>query len=277
MTPGKIKTQPPLRLFKYCPPERVDILTNGRIRFTPPNEFNDPFELLPRFSTSFVEKKLREFLETEYAFIVPEKKVSWKRFQKNIGPVAAPGTKEHSSAMMKLRRQLSASVQKGIADLMGILCLAELQTSLLMWAHYARDHTGFVLEFDTTHDFFRTPAALGRVTYGVERPVFEPNPPMHESFIETTWHKADEWKYEQEWRLIRYGSDLAKGNPSHLIPIPKTVLTGVYFGVRCDDHTRESIFEGIKRNCSAEVKFYQASLEQERYALEFEPCSNPHA
>src|SRR5947207_10157340 len=35
------------RLFKYVQPDRVDILEFERIRFTPPLEFNDPFDTHP--------------------------------------------------------------------------------------------------------------------------------------------------------------------------------------------------------------------------------------
>ena len=34
---------PPI-LYKYCPPERIDIITSFRIRFSPPSEFNDTFD-----------------------------------------------------------------------------------------------------------------------------------------------------------------------------------------------------------------------------------------
>jgi hypothetical protein len=38
-------------LYKYCPPERVDILDKGLIGLPKPRFFNDPFELSPNVST----------------------------------------------------------------------------------------------------------------------------------------------------------------------------------------------------------------------------------
>lgn len=38
------KTEVPLILYKYCPPERIDIIENLQIRFSPPSEFNDAFD-----------------------------------------------------------------------------------------------------------------------------------------------------------------------------------------------------------------------------------------
>jgi len=31
-------------LYKYCPPERIDIISSFRIRFSPPSHFNDIFD-----------------------------------------------------------------------------------------------------------------------------------------------------------------------------------------------------------------------------------------
>lgn len=36
-----------MSLFKYYTHERIDVLEHGRIRFTPANALNDPFERLP--------------------------------------------------------------------------------------------------------------------------------------------------------------------------------------------------------------------------------------
>lgn len=38
-------------LYKYCAPERVDILESGKIGLTRPRSFNDPFELSPNISS----------------------------------------------------------------------------------------------------------------------------------------------------------------------------------------------------------------------------------
>jgi hypothetical protein len=38
------KTALPPILYKYCPPERIDVIYSFRIRFSPPSEFNDIFD-----------------------------------------------------------------------------------------------------------------------------------------------------------------------------------------------------------------------------------------
>ena len=43
-----------MKLYKYCPPERSDILKNRQIAFTLPSNFNDPFDCLPSYKESKV-------------------------------------------------------------------------------------------------------------------------------------------------------------------------------------------------------------------------------
>jgi len=38
------KTALPRTLYKYCPPERIDIISHGQIRFSRPSDFNDTFD-----------------------------------------------------------------------------------------------------------------------------------------------------------------------------------------------------------------------------------------
>jgi len=50
-----VRDQPPAILYKYFPPERIDVLENLSLRFTRPTEFNDTFDthfLVPRPSPS---------------------------------------------------------------------------------------------------------------------------------------------------------------------------------------------------------------------------------
>ena len=57
----------PKVLYKYCDARGIDILLHGRLKVTPFNEFNDPFELAPRMRPDFPERDARFMLaDTEY-------------------------------------------------------------------------------------------------------------------------------------------------------------------------------------------------------------------
>ena len=76
-------------------------------------------------------------------------------------------TREHI-----LREGRKADIFLQIIDLMlGIVSLSETPTDLLMWAHYADAHQGYVLGLKTTDRFFRdSHYGLRQVQYNDARP-----------------------------------------------------------------------------------------------------------
>jgi hypothetical protein len=68
-----------------------------------------------------------------------------------------------------------------------------------MWAHYADNHTGFVIEFDAEHDYFHQKRSesdelgyLRKVTYSIDRPnVVLTKVTSTEMFLT----KSKEWEY----------------------------------------------------------------------------------
>jgi Protein of unknown function (DUF2971) len=147
------KTDPPQILYKYYPPERIDVIENLDVRFSSPSEFNDAFDsyhLLPRS--------------------------------------ADPKTKRRRARMR--------------SDL-GVFCMSERAESQTMWVNYAKNHTGFVIRFDSAADFFEDDGrTLRKVVYQDKPPIFD-MPDENGCF-----YKSPEWRNEDEWRCIRsFGKD----------------------------------------------------------------------
>ncbi|WP_217555873.1 DUF2971 domain-containing protein [Vibrio metschnikovii] len=75
-----------------------------------------------------------------------------------------------------------------------------------MWSHYASQHSGMVVEFDITHDFFTKKFAhnKGKIIGKVNRVLYrkERINKLGESLLEPYFHKSDEWSYEKEHRLL---------------------------------------------------------------------------
>lgn len=88
----------------------------------------------------------------------------------------------------------------------GVLCLTVTPDSLLMWAHYANNHNGFVIQFDETHEFFAPSShdgqvlELTKVEYSAQRPVLSYSTLNSASLY---YRKSPEWFYENEWRIIK--------------------------------------------------------------------------
>jgi Protein of unknown function (DUF2971) len=142
------KAIPPPILYKYYPPERIDVIENLEVYFSSPSKFNDTFDtyhLLPRRSDAKVK----------------------------IGRA-------------KLRTD------------MGVLCLTERADNHMMWVNYARNHTGFVLGFDSGSSFFEVDERKLR------KVIYQNSPPLFDEADENgCFYKSPEWGHEEEWRCIR--------------------------------------------------------------------------
>lgn len=191
-------------LYKFFPPERLTALQNRLVRFTPPEEFNDPFDIAP---VAYYE-----------------------------GLQAGPTSGSSSGAFVELRGKLAELMQRQLdsivnrpflnqplaANSRGVLCLTESSASLLMWAHYAASHKGFALGFDARHPWF---AGARPVLYDPERPtVVVSLAGSRDEGEEYLYRKSDEWRYEREWRLVR-----------PLVPRGKTVTAGLVRHLRNAD------------------------------------------
>src|SRR2546430_940648 len=122
-----------------------------------------------------------------------------------------------------------------------IICFSQRNDGILMWAHYADRHKGFVVGFkpevlrrDYPHSGFY------KVSYGIQRPVI-PHPYVGVSdenqLIAAGTQKSMEWKYEEEWRLLVDVKHLCRdsdpNDPNLYLPISSGAIDQVIFGSRC--------------------------------------------
>jgi tetratricopeptide (TPR) repeat protein len=214
----------PAKLYKYVPAARIDIVENGRIRFTPPSVFNDPFEMRPGL--------LRVVMASDVATL---RLNAAQDLDEDLRIGFAGDHREADS----IRAQI------------GVLSLTTEPRNLLMWSHYADHHRGLVLEFAASHPFFDQRRWKGddlhylrRVKYTRDRPQTRIEHFREANVLLT---KSVEWRYEREWRML---VDLARypcnardeaGQEIHLVALPPECLTGVILGARMPDDTREEV------------------------------------
>jgi len=149
----------------------------------------------------------------------------------------------------------------------GILSLTEKADNLLMWAHYAQSHEGFVIGFNMRDPFFSRPDArkdalhdLRKVRYSTRRPQLKFLTEL--SLLEMYFTKGKEWKYEQEWRMyttmpeLETRSALESGLRSitqsgsvtglqpcqvNLFDFPATCVNTIIVGCRASGETHKTI------------------------------------
>jgi hypothetical protein len=162
-------------LYKYLPPERIDILESMELRFSSPSQFNDTFDS---------------------HYLVP----------KSQGMAG-------KTVRIRLRNRL------------GIFCLTEKPDNHLMWVHYARNHTGFVLGFNARASFFQeNNRVLRKVRYRRGPKV------LSEADINACFYKSNQWTYEQEWRCARS----FEVKESRVVGIEPNLITHIIFGSRME-------------------------------------------
>lgn len=232
-------------LYKYVPPERIDILRTMRIMFTRPVAFNDPFDGAPSF----------DFL--------------WD-----------PGFHPNQTGFhVEIARALhqwwySDADQNAITRSVVVLPLSERRDSILMWAHYARAHTGFAIGFDSEHDWFHSGAEreLIQVSYTNVRPhrrvLSELTP---EQMIGT---KSEQWSYEREWRLLDR-TTAACGEPprgaSHSFPftLEPSAVREIVIGRRTSRGTHAHLRRLVAHDPFTHVQLFEAHVHPRHFELEF--------
>ena len=274
-----------MRLYKYFHPDRTDVLRTGKIRFSSPKTLNDPFELKPHLSDivetdSFYSEVKDEILLKEYAKLPKQyqQKISLKEFQR----LTLQHLPELKNQILNFSKTTAAMAQRGIAkqfeELIGVLCLSETPTNLLMWAHYADAHQGFVLEFDAENPFFNQKKSpedelrhLQKVEYKNERPSFILT--EMEGFSPFLTTKSIDWSYEAEWRMIRPLSEASEtiGNDSnrvHLFKFPRMAIRSIIFGCRMETTKQAEIHQILQETDELNsIQCMKAQIDERFYRL----------
>lgn len=216
-------------LYKYrsMEPGAVDftksIVVNSLLYFAAPASFNDPFDTLPAVSVNCT----AEELELYYRSVANEHMSGESDIQKTAY-VQHMTSRSHAERLQDARDGLAETAKQ-----CAVCSFSARPDSVLMWSHYAANHTGICLRFllpsDCTHP----------VAYAKERPVINR---IKMALGEKDWNaygrtlltKADFWDYEEEWRW------LTTDGPGEKPFYPKS-LWGIIFGARATRATRDLV------------------------------------
>jgi hypothetical protein len=256
-----------MNLFKFTTASIAqDILTSLSIRFTPPGEFNDIFEVSPYIdlftSGTLLDLSLKglqsehgqaEYLasiKTSYDGLASEVKalMTFGQYLSFVADILKlPDVQETMRILFRglpklMSDLINPAIKNGVNDALGFLCLGGHPFSELMWAHYADSHKGVALIFFESHDFFQQADHPGRelrkprkVVYSDTRPVFDDLLAMQMTEELNTklqesifFTKSSAWSYEAEIRCIR---SLHEADFTKVLP---TGATGHFFTFPAD-------------------------------------------
>lgn len=243
-------------LFKYGSLNKYseELFSTSTVWFSSPSSLNDPFECRPWITFNGSESQIVDSLTRAIRRNNPFMPV-------NIATACADsilreGRHHDSKTWENLRADLMSHLNKDI----GLYCLTKAQDNILMWAHYAKNHEGYCLEFEAT-DYTPVFGKSQEVKYAEEFPVFDLFNTSSDKQVDLAFlTKFVGWKYEEEYRVV----DHQEGSGNHAYP--PELLRSVTFGMNMQEKEREKI-RGWLKNRGHEIKLYETSIHERTFKI----------
>lgn len=229
------------------------IINNKTLMFTNPLDFNDPFDIAPVFPevglSKFHSRILQKHGQAHELF--GRKRIDYLK----------------SMDFNELRKKFLKS--------WGVTCFSKSPFILPLWAHYANNHKGCVLEFRVTEKMSNQIKANNgiladivyplNVTYNKKRPkAYDENGVLTgKSAQNILLTKDTAWAYEQEMRAF---SDNSPG----IHPFNKDQLHRVYCGLKMEEDSIKQIESSVKnyqKLYGKAVKVEQVHLDRNEYKM----------
>ncbi len=286
--------------FKYAAPDTaLEVLRFKSVRYSSPLRFNDPFDVQSGLHFDFniddlLGKIIDKLAELAAAAIEPniDRENPWgqivlqcreyfpshgfpkDRWRENMAPVFAQ--------LIDEIRDIQAKYQKHWENMlpgMRVFCVSEERDNLLMWAHYAKDHTGVVFEFLSLPEQDNPLSVARKVEY-------VPSPPPF--FTESEWvanilslssfdiiklnrryvqYKSCHWSYEKEWR-VWYPLIPTPLSDYTDKPILDAEFAAMYIGCKASETFIENAMT-LARKSFPYLRIYRAHRSQYDYGLEY--------
>ncbi|UTV28959.1 DUF2971 domain-containing protein [Photobacterium atrarenae] len=225
-------------LFKYLGVVAANsFLQEETIRFTPPNSYNDPFELS-------LDIRMRSNIEPSIAGL---------RFVLHGGKSVIENFLIPSERIDEYKFELANNVIEQLSSSVGTCCFSlsekKIPLNLLMWAHYAESHRGIALKLKRGTELANRAA---EVRYSKGRPVVDGAMFSDGSEISVSdlYVKSDHWQYERERRVAMRLADCtdtgktdAFSIPVHVAKIPTNDVEQVVVGVNASEETKKLALE----------------------------------
>jgi hypothetical protein len=276
MSAVKVPPAPP-SLHRYLPYKKEFIrqaIVERRLKFSNPENFNDPWDCRPNYAPLELYNKdqIREArARVKDTFLRNHNVFGGKKNARN-----QIVTNEYLDRTI---RSMTSGMENFIFSERRILCLSEEKDNILLWSHYADDHSGVCLEFSTNS---RTFAAAFPVAYHQDWPEIYIGRDPKELRSTVFFQKADRWAYEREHRIIAVEEQfltpeerthVASGGviPSKdgIVVYSENALSSVTVGCRANEDVVSDVLEMI-RDSGKPIKLRKAVRSSRSYALEFQ-------
>ncbi|HGY5112381.1 TPA: DUF2971 domain-containing protein [Citrobacter freundii] len=238
------------KFYKYLNIENcLKTLRNGTLWFSRPEKFNDPFDCYPYFPIQGRNKLFKKLKNTHK----PEQKVSNKILQNNFKLMSQTG--------------IGGITHSLVSNNLTVTCFSLDHLSAPMWAHYADDHQGCVIEFEYTPEIIEKISKSADkiiivpfdVNYTDKRPaLYDKNGNM--SGLDIALSKSTQWDYEKEVRAL--------SNYEGIHQFSRLQISRVFTGVRISKENKVKVKDAItdmNKEMRSRCKFTELSIAFDSY------------
>lgn len=265
-----------MKLFKYLKENRIkNILVDNKIRFTQPKYFNDIYDVNPTIRgwniRGFINKipdNCIDNISDEIYKLFLEQKIfdendSTDELKKCLHSLKNLNNDEFQENLLK---KISNELRNEINNKIGILSLTKRNDNLHMWTHYANEHKGFVIEFDTNNEFFNFPQ---EIKYSLLRPSLKIGKQLKKDVFFT---KGEDWIKEEELRIVKDLNEASEIKENiFLFKFPKKSINAIYCGCRMLNTQKNEILEIINKDKNLKhIKVFDTKVPKKDYKLEFQ-------
>jgi len=288
------------KFYKYASPETaLAILRSRCFRFSSPLRFNDPFDIQSGLHFDFdiaslPSKILNRFEEIVYAEAEPG--VDPEDVWGQVVLLARSKVRIHGFPMQMLKdfatpllsgyvdeiRRVQQSYREHWAMLLPdirVFCVSEDRDNLLMWAHYARDHTGVMFELLSLPEEDNVLSVAKPIMYAENPPSFFTEDQWIEDWLSIdkldvdqlsrryAYVKSNHWSYEKEWR-VWFPLAPVSGDLWYDCPIRDSEFSAVYIGCCAEQSFVNEVAE-LTPHAFPSARLYKASKVEGRYGLKY--------
>ncbi|MEQ6119030.1 DUF2971 domain-containing protein [Reichenbachiella sp. MALMAid0571] len=253
-----------MKLYKYLASENaLKNIVEGKIKFATLESLNDPTELLPKIYESELLKSLKEKRVNGYSkddiLDLKKQEILFRKLSPETMVISAPESIEKANSIVNLSiyddiNYLTCMFNKTV-ELMssrcGIFCTSTRYDSLPMWAHYANNASGYVIEIKNLQKEYSGDGTgilnqINKVEYKKKRSGISFEKGSYNSLF---FEKNKDWKYESEKRIITELNDCKKltidNGEIYIKKVSKNLISKVIFGWKTSEEKIEILTKEI--------------------------------
>jgi len=256
--------------------------------FSRPSQLNDPFEWQPWIPGVLSNKNIIEQIQGHRTNPTSPDDAAFFAEQEKMAAAAGKSIDDVNNLIAKgmgdfiETRLMPNYLEERFNEhdkLLGVFCLSENPDSFLMWSHYADSHRGFIIGFDSEHEFFQKPRQdmnypeigfLHPVEYSSTRPSAYGNAL---TFKQEFLTKSQDWNYEREHRIIRPLDEhecITPDGNCYLFAFPPESVKEVLLGANMENDERTKVQTILSAPDWHDVTLRQARLDKQEFKLHYD-------